>query len=168
MNIFILDTDPALAAQYQCNKHVVKMIVESAQLLSTAWPANVAPYRHTHFNHPCAKWVRQSLANYAWLVQHAIALCSEYTARYNKTHKTHATIQWLASHKPNLPSIGLTPFAIAIKDVTYHDPDPVIAYRAYYIGEKSRFARWEPKARQPAWWPFQVDEMIEPRRRKAR
>lgn len=154
MNIFILDNDPIKAAQYQCNKHVIKMIVESAQLLSTAHPKEIAPYRHTHINHPCAKWVRESISNYEWLIKHAYALCDEYTKRYSKIHKTQNIIDWLAKNKPNLPNIGQTPFVLAIKDIQYHDVDPVKAYKNYYIGEKAKFANWEPRAKSPDWWPF--------------
>lgn len=153
MNIFILDNDPVKAAKDHCNKHVVKMVLESAQLLSTAWPAEVAPYKHTHYRHPCALWVRNSLSNYNWLCQHSLALCSEYTLRYKKVHKTQSVAEWLSKNVPNLPDIGLTPFAIAIKDKSLHTGDVVSSYREYYIKEKARFARWEPLAESPAWWP---------------
>lgn len=66
MNIFILDTDPIVAAKYLCDKHIVKMAVESCQLLSTALPQDKAPYKHTHINHPCAKPIETitSIRNY--------------------------------------------------------------------------------------------------------
>lgn len=152
INIFVLDKDPKLAASYQCNKHVVKMIIESAQLLCTAH--NVAPYKKTHYNHPCAIWTRQSLQNYCWLVEHALELCNQYTVRYGKIHKTQAVIEWCEKNKPNLPNIGLTSFVLAIKNTQYHDPDPVKAYRNYYVAEKSKFAKWKPKCNTPSWWPF--------------
>jgi len=154
MNIFVLSTNPVEAAQMQCNKHVVKMIVETAQLLSTAHSRDIAPYKHTHFNHPCAKWTRASLTNYQWLAQHGIALCHEYTARYERIHKTQAPMEWLSRNLPELPNVGLTSFAVAIKDWTYWSGDPVESYRAYYIGEKKRFARWAPRAKAPDWWPY--------------
>lgn len=154
MNIFILSTDPDEAARAQCNSHVVKMILETAQLLSSAHPHNTAPYKHTHVNHPCAKWTRASIDNYRWLVLHGQALCDEYTIRYGKIHKTQQVILWLKNNEPDLPKIGLTPFAIAIKDEKYKNADPVESYKAYYIGEKKRFARWYPRANAPAWWPY--------------
>lgn len=154
MNIFVLSTDPVEAAKAQCNEHVLKMIVETAQLLSTAHSREVAPYKHTHFNHPCAKWTRESLTNYRWLVQHGFALCAEYTARYEKIHKTQAVLEWLAVNPPDIPDIGLTPFAVVIKDPAYWRSDPVEAYRAYYIGNKKRFACWAPRAKPPQWWPY--------------
>jgi hypothetical protein len=154
MNIFVLSNEPIEAAKAQCNSHVVKMILETAQLLSAAHPPEVAPYKHTHLNHPCSKWTRTSLANYTWLVQHGLALCSEYTARYSKIHKTQAILEWLASNLPNIPDIGQTPFVVAVKDPEYWRENPVETYRAYYIGSKKRFARWAPRANPPSWWPF--------------
>lgn len=168
MNIFILSCDPVEAAQAQCNKHVVKMIVETAQLLSTAHDPSVAPYKHTHVHHPCAKWTRASLDNYVWLTRHGIALCSEYTKRYGKVHKTQATLEWLSCNLPELPRIGMTPFAIAIKDPAFWRTDPVEAYQAYYIGEKKRFAKWAPRASPPLWWPFQEDNEEEHRSDRSR
>ena len=93
MNIFYLDKDPVKAAQYQYNKHVVKMILESAQMLCTAHhlimgdDADV-PYKVAHPHHPSTKWVTYSASNYAWLYQHMLALGDEYTKRYGKTHLT--------------------------------------------------------------------------------
>lgn len=160
MNIFVLDSDPVIAASFMCNKHVPKMIVETAQLLCTAHPADVAPYKHTHFNHPCAIWTRASIANYDWLTTHAGALCAEYTSRYDKRHKTQDIIEWCIAHRPSLPEIGQTPFAICISDLDYHYDDPVIAYRAYYVGDKSRFAKWRPRALPPPWWPWDDVEKV--------
>lgn len=158
MNIFVLDADPSVAAMMLCNKHLLKMCVETAQLLCTAHPKDIAPYRHTHINHPCAKWTRASLANYEWLVEHGLEMCAEYTKRYDgKIHKTQEIIEWCRDTIPDIPDIGLTPFAVAISNPSYHDSDPVISYRAYYIGDKSRFVKWAPRAQPPAWWPFPED-----------
>lgn len=157
MNIFALSSDPTEAAKAQCNAHVVKMILETAQLLSAAHPTERAPYKHTHLNHPCAKWARASLANYVWLVRHGLALSAEYTARYGKIHKTQAVLEWLAVNSPDIPDVGLTPFAVAIKDPAYWRDDPIEAYRAYYIGEKKKFAKWAPRSIPPSWWPLKED-----------
>ena len=141
----------------QCNKHVVKMIVESAQLLTTPFPSGVTPYRRTHAHHPCGRWVQQSLSNYKWLVVHGAALCEEYTKRYGKTHKTEAVIDWFMDAVPDIPDVGLTPFARAIKEpwkTQSAHMSAVDAYRHYYIGDKARFAKWAPRARAPRWWPF--------------
>jgi len=95
MNIFYLDSDPVKAAQIQYNKHVVKMILESAQMLCTAHHCygnaeqklNV-PYKQAHLNHPSTIWARKSRATYRWLYLHMMALGDEYTKRYGKTHLT--------------------------------------------------------------------------------
>lgn len=86
MQVFVLDKDPVLAARYHCDKHVVKMIVETCQLLCTAHHLHGSeqpPYRKTHVNHPCAIWARESRANYDWLIQLGFALSDEYTLRYH-------------------------------------------------------------------------------------
>ena len=95
MNIFYLDSDPVKAAQIQYNKHVVKMILESAQMLCTAHhcygssiqKTNV-PYKQAHLNHPSTIWARRSRTTYMWLYDHMIALGKEYTKRYGKEHLT--------------------------------------------------------------------------------
>jgi len=143
MNIFILAFDAQTAAQFHCDKHVVKMILESAQLLYCAhWmtDASTLPpgaYRKTHPNHPCAIWVRESLDNYMWLCDLAMALCAEFTFRYGNTHKTQAHIEWLIAHPPLIPAIGITEIRQAMP-VEYKRPNPVEAYRAYYLGAKTR------------------------------
>jgi hypothetical protein len=91
MNIFYLDRDPYKAAEKHYNKHVVKMVLEAAQLLCTAHhlagDGNV-PYKKTHMNHPSAVWVRSSRANYLWCYEYMLALGKEYTKRYGKSHLT--------------------------------------------------------------------------------
>ena len=90
MNIFYLDSDPVKAAQAQYNKHVVKMILESAQMLCTAHHhydnGHNVPYKKAHYNHPSTIWCRQNSRQYYWLFHHMLALGDEYTKRYNKTH----------------------------------------------------------------------------------
>ena len=89
MNIFYLHRDPVKAAVVQYNKHVVKMILESAQMLCTAHHCygdaeqkyNI-PYRQAHLNHPSTIWARRSRTTYMWLYDHMIALGKEYTKRY--------------------------------------------------------------------------------------
>ena len=96
MNIFYLDRDPKIAAQMMCDKHVVKMILESAQMLCTAhrvldgeeYANKMGLYKMAHKNHPSTIWVRSSFHNYRWLWQHMCALMKEYTYRYGKTHAT--------------------------------------------------------------------------------
>ncbi len=154
MNIFVLSSDPRRAARYLCNKHVCKMLLESAQLLCNSNQQELVPYKHTHKNHPCSVWARQSLQNYHWLCEHAQEQCSEYTRRYGKRHASQSVIEFCSSLKPDIPSIGLQRFVVAIRDVIWHGADPITSYRAYYVAEKSRFAKWAPRASPPLWWPF--------------
>tara|TARA_B100001250_G_scaffold359928_1_gene337092 strand:+ start:332 stop:796 length:465 start_codon:yes stop_codon:yes gene_type:complete len=153
MNIFILDQNPKIAATMLCDKHVVKMIVETAQILCTVSHGLgyvEAPYRATHKNHPCTLWVAKSRENWNWLLEHGLEMCAEYTKRYGKIHKSQAVIEWCAKI-PNPPKWDkLTPFAQAMP-VQYKDSNPVVAYRNYYKGEKSSFAKW--KTQSPSWWP---------------
>ena len=151
MNIFIVHKDPKTAARQLCDKHVVKMILESAQMLCSAFENGKAPYRRAYYNHPCTKWARESKSNYEWLLTHAYQLCEEYFERYGKIHKSLDAIDWCDNHydKLNLPDVGLTPFAQAMPD-EYKKEDPVQAYRDYYNGEKSYFAKWG-KTPRPIW-----------------
>jgi len=136
--------DPNVCAKHHCDKHVVKMILESAQILSSAhWVlGGEAPYRLTHKNHPCCKWVRISLSNYRWLGELALALCYEYTYRYNKIHKTQEKIEWLMKNEPPIEDIGFTDPPQAMPE-EYKDKNIVTAYQRYYIKEKSYFAKWK-------------------------
>lgn len=151
MNIFVLDNNPSTAANYLCDKHVVKMVLETAQILCTI--ANqqglASPYKTTHGNHPCTVWARESLNNWLWLVEHGSAIALEYTKRYGKVHKSQAVINWCFENIPNLPDTGLTPFAQAMPD-EYRCDNAVAAYRAYYRGAKADIATW--KSEKPEWW----------------
>ena len=159
MNIFVLDRCPTASAEQQCDKHVVKMILESAQMLCTTHrvldgcePAESAGlYRKTHANHPCSVWVRHATANYQWLCSHALALCDEYTRRYGKRHKSQDIIEWCSYHIPNnLPLGHLTPFAQAMPD-EHRDDNPVVAYRRYYRAKQSEIhMRWTERE-TPKW-----------------
>lgn len=151
MNIFVTDCDPQISAQNLCDKHVGKMLIESAQLLCTVYQQNLVPYKHTHINHPCAKWVRASQQNYDWLLDHAMALCIEFEKRYKKIHKTQINaMSKLVLLTPNLPNIGLTSFVQAMPD-KYKNENAIIAYRNYYINEKTKFAKWN-YTEKPFWW----------------
>lgn len=143
MNVFVLNQDPKLSALDHLDRHIVKMPLESAQLLCTALHLNdiSAPYKPTHKNHPCAVWVRQSLDNFVWCVEYGLSLCAEYTHRYSKVHKSQAVIDYCFQNLPELPDIGLTSFVQAMPDV-YKRDDAVEAYRAYYQGDKAHMAKW--------------------------
>ena len=143
MNIFVLDKNPIKAARYQCDKHVVKMILESAQLLCTAHhehPRNPFPakfYKPTHKNHPCARWVRRSFGNYTWLCLHALYLCDEYTYRYGKVHASKPIIDWCTCNIPDIPICSTGDFVLAMPE-EYKTDDAVESYRNYYIKDKKK------------------------------
>jgi len=151
MNIFYLDHDPQKAAEYQCNKHVVKMILESAQLLSTTHYVFKSVYldvlyKPTHINHPCSIWVRQSHQNYNWLYQHYEALCDEYTWRYGKSHKSESLSSLLKKcpvleNKPSKP-------ALAMPDEFKVDC-PVESYRNYYRHKSKSIKMVWPQGQTP-------------------
>lgn len=157
MNIFYLHYVPAICALFHVDRHVVKMILETAQLLFGVWHVvdpnhelYVPTYRLTHKNHPCAKWARASTANYAWLCELGMALCREYTHRYGKTHKCEAYIADLRANVPPLPRVGFTAVAQAMPDEHKDARDPVRAYRRYYALGKAHLHRW--KRREPPAW----------------
>lgn len=151
MNIFVLHEKPEIAATMACDKHVVKMILETAQMMCTvvASYGHETPYRATHAKHPCTIWAAQSRANWNWLVEHGMSLCDEYTKRYNKIHKSQRVIEWCAMTHVDLPETPQTPFAQAMPP-QYRNECAVTAYRAYYMGEKAHFATW--KTQTPNWW----------------
>ena len=142
MNIFYLHKDPAKAASFFYNRHVVKMILESAQLLCTAHvmldgdDANV-PYKVTHKNHPSAVWARESADNYSWLYFHMLALGEEYTRRYGKKHLTILKCSGPLGKLPGgILNTGPTPMPQCMPD-QYKVPDnSVEAYWNYYEAEK--------------------------------
>ena len=143
MNIFYLDDNPKTCAMAMTDKHVVKMIVESAQLLSTAHHllGGTATYRMTHKNHPSAVWTRETLGNYLWLHRHLYFLLDEYAKRYNKTPQDHATYKiWeeLKKYPPNIVmDMRVTPIKIAItNNVHVVQNNGIMSYRRYYVAEK--------------------------------
>jgi hypothetical protein len=153
MNIFLLDTDPYKCAVYHNDKHVVKMILETAQLLcGVHWVLDSeAPYKLSHKNHPCAIWTRECIENYVWLCDLGLALSKEYSHRYNKRHKSQDIIEWCYDNKPSLRTNGdITPFALAMPDECKIG-DAVESYREYYMTEKRSLASWKMRS-QPQWF----------------
>ena len=178
MNIFVLDNDPELCARYHCDKHLVKMCVEHCQILgSIAYTArgvnkkseitsefvlrtfsdfprksnNIPlPYGIGYRNHPCTQWARRSLDNYRWLTILTHEMCKEYTRRYGRVHACEAINSWYATNHPDLPMLGLTPFAQAMPD-DCKGPDAVKAYRKYYREYKARIAKWA-HSETPEWF----------------
>jgi len=180
MNIFFLDSDPKKAAQYQCDKHVVKMILESSQLLCTChhiFNSNIPErfYKSTHINHPCSKWVRENKENYKWLSEHALFLCEEYTYRYNKIHASQDIVNWSLNNIPKITNcnsdihpynFGKTPNNFTLNDKYCLTKPPqcmpdefkvendiVQAYRNYYFFNKRLTiqCKWT-KRETPEWF----------------
>ena len=155
MNIFVLDTDPKTCAVYHNDKHVVKMILETAQLLCGVHHVTDSqydiPYGLSHKNHPCAIWARECYENYIWLCDLGLELCAEYTYRYGKRHKSQDIIEWCLVNKPNIPEKGdITPFALAMP-IECKVGDAVSSYREYYRQEKKGFANWKNRE-IPQWF----------------
>ena len=154
MNIFFLHKHPVIAAQMQCDKHVVKMVLETAQMLSTAARAkgHDIGYKSAYPKHPMTLWVGQSPDNFAWTIIHGLELCKEYTRRYNKTHKSEQYVAWFRNNLPlNIKDDVLQDFPICMKDEYKISKDPVVCYKFYYIKDKSRFAKWKHTS-VPSWY----------------
>ena len=161
MNIFILDNNPVQAAIDLCDKHVVKMAVESAQMIASALRRHGAtdidmpltksgkPYRGGYPHHPCTRWAGDNVANFNWLCVHGLAICDEYSARYGKEHACRQAIMHMSKFDNYLPDDSLTPFAQAMPD-EFKDRDAVVAYRTYYVNSKT-FARWD-RSVKPDWF----------------
>lgn len=181
MNIFVLDESPVVSAQMMCDKHIPKMILEAAQMLSTAHrmidghmerrPSKsgktnvqywVHPsdnfeevlYKSVHRGHPCTVWTMESKANYEWHYEHFQALCAEFELRFKKKHLTDEKLsEALRTPPDNIADKGLTPFAQAMS----HYPDCIVegdavaAYRKYYHTAKD-FAKWAKGRAAPSWW----------------
>lgn len=177
MNIFMVDSDPVVAAQSLVDRHVVKMILESAQLLSTAhrlldgeeyigqsktgrkakrWRLNdqrePIVYSATHINHPSSVWARTSVQNYNWLVEHMFGLMAEYTHRYDKVHSIQKSqLSYLLQSPPmNLREFDQTIMPCAM-DIKYQiSDDPVENYRNYYKQGKQHLHKWSKRI-APDW-----------------
>ena len=182
MNIFILDENPIRAAQLQCDKHIVKMVLESAQMLSTAHrvldgtltripsksgktmvKAWILPdsredvlYKAVHVGHPCTVWSMESLANYAWHYEHFQALAIEYEYRYGKQHKSFVDLEYALSIPPKniRQDIGLTPFRLAMGAAPecIDEKNPVTSYRKFYETKQDRFTMAWTKRSVPEWF----------------
>lgn len=180
MNIFYLDENPEVCAQQHVDKHVVKMIVEYAQLMSTAhrvldgheWEGrttagrrikrfmhpdslmNTELYKACHINHPSAKWVRESAANYSWLYELWSYLCEEYTYRYGREHLTKTKLEYFLMLPPanasDEPFTQPTP-AMAQYPQCIVEGDSLTSYRQFYWADKKSFATWTRRDK-PEWW----------------
>ena len=175
MNIFYLDPNPKTCAQYHVDKHCVKMILEYAQLLSTAhrildgvehattsasgrkkkvWQLSDhrdgVLYSATHANHPSAIWVRQSQDNYMFLWHLFRELCEEYTHRYGRTHATERLVEVLKQVPNNIGKNCFTQPTPAMPDEYRVPGDSLQSYKNYYLGDKKRMFSWK-KREIPSW-----------------
>lgn len=152
MNVFWLDYDLEINATYYCDQHVVKMITEYAQLLSTCCRLNGLDcgYKVSHVHHPCALWLQESLDNWECLREMAYCVSDEFYHRYSNAHKSFFVIRDLQA--PDIPRKGITIPPQCMPNI-YKGDDVVTAYRNYYIGDKARFARWT-KRPVPSWFNY--------------
>lgn len=156
MNIFVLDENVRRAAQAHIDKHCVKMILETTQLLNNALivgsPGYEPVYRQTHKNHPCSIWATESVRNFTWLSNLGLALCEEYTFRYSKIHKCQPILDQFSKliNTLTLPNVEMTPYKLCMPD-QYKVNDPIESYRNYYRGDKAYIAKWTKRS-QPDWW----------------
>ena len=149
MNIFYLDKCPHKAAELQYNKHVVKMILESAQMLCTAHHhyaerheinADYIPYKKAHYNHPSTIWARENHYQYQWLYWHMMALGDEYKKRYSKEHLSITKCKECLSFSPYGISLGKFEQPPQCMPDEYKDKCSIQAYWNYYIGDKKQIA----------------------------
>ena len=142
MNLFYFDRNILRAVRYHCDKHVVKMCLETAHILCTSLHRYgfSAPYRPTHSKHPTVLWAGDSLSHYSWLRQFGLALCTEYMWRYKKSHASQDVIKSVPISPP-LPNAGWRDPPQAMPNI-FKENDVVEAYRRFYREDKSRFARW--------------------------
>jgi hypothetical protein len=135
MNVFVLDKCTKKAAQAHVDRHVIKMILESAQILSTACRLNGVDdpelYKMTHKHHPCTIMAASNRNNYLWVLSLMEELCKEYTYRFNKVHSSQRLLNLLKINSINIPNSLFLEFAQAMP-CKYKRVNPVAAYRAYY------------------------------------
>lgn len=145
MNIFYLHMNVKQCVKWYVDRHVVKMIIETAQLLCSAiWlSGKEAPYKLTHKNHPCAIWTRANRENWCWLKQLGLALCEEYFYRYNKIHKTESIIKNLEC--PNLKNESFKEPPQAMPNEYKIENDSIQAYRLLYTIGKKHLHAWKKR-----------------------
>ena len=167
MNIFYFNHSPVTSAEAQPDKMLVKMPLETAQMLCTAhreldgdeYADEVGLYKRAYWNHPCTVWARETSGNYFWLFKHFVALSKEYTFRYGKTH---ASYDKLAKHLMKIPDNikrgDISTLAQAMPN-EYKHTDPIVAYRRYVINEK-HYAKWEKGRPMPNWWTKEYEKEL--------
>ena len=158
MNVFVVNECPKISGHALLDKHVIKMPLETAQLLCTVARKRgfEAPYKSTHANHPATLWLGQSSSNWNWLCEHGLAMSEEYTYRYGKVHKCQAIIQMMKDRTleiwgDNAPYTEHTPFVQCMPD-EFKRENPIEGYQAYYMGAKSEIAKWKIPSTKPDWF----------------
>lgn len=159
MNIFYLDKDYSICSRYHCDKHVVKMILEYAQLLSTAhrildnksdYCDSISLPKTTHKNHPCSLWTRKSKNNYIWLYNLLYCLELEYEFRYNKIHMYKVLLNYLKNVPSNISDDKFIDPPLCMPEYCKIKNDTVSSYRNYYLNEKMYFLKY--KNREFPYW----------------
>lgn len=156
VNLFVLDEDPKKAARALGDKHINKMLIETVQLICNAFPAEMAPYKRTHYNHPASRWVRATRGNLVWAIEYAAELGVEWQRRFptSKAHASSSVLTWcalaLGQIMDQIPAGARTPF-VQIMPKRYRGADPVQAYRRYYLTDKAHLAYWQRGREAPAW-----------------
>ena len=157
MNIFFLDKSPEKSAQYLCDKHIPKMLLESCQMLSTALRQNGYEddylYKSAYPNHPMTKWVGFNKDNFTWAFENADEISKEYFKRFGKRHKSTRILDFIVDNdmQTEIPEGFFSEPPQCMPD-KYRDKDYVTAYRRYYNTDKKYFAKWEKGRQQPEWW----------------
>lgn len=154
MQIFFLSFEPEEAAQQLCDKHVIKQILEAAQMLCTVHfkEGSTAPYKPCFPKHPCVLWMQESIKNYRWTVHFGLECCKEYQYRYgeHRIHKSQAVLEWLLKNEPTLPNVEFTKPRLAMPE-QYKNDCVVKSYRDYILGEKRNFCVWTKRS-PPEWF----------------
>lgn len=151
MNIFFLDSDLEKCAQYHADRHI-KMALEACQMLASAYPQGVAPYKHTHINHPMTKWARETRSNFIFTAQYALSLCREYSFRYNdKKHKCERVAKWYLDNVPDFTLTDRTDPPRCFDDFQIKLTNSVVEdYRNYYLMAKRHLFNWKNRP-TPEW-----------------
>ena len=164
MNIFATDQDPSIAAKNLCDKHVVKMNLESPQMMSTAHrffgDDDEILYKATHVNHPSTKWIMSNPDHYMWLFEHWQSMNKEYTHRYGKIHLSWTKLGEKLSVPPK-SLVKVEEFCLptpAMPDEFKVDGDVVESYRRYYQSKQDKFKMVWTKSNIPDW--FKVKEIM--------
>lgn len=163
MNIFVLDQNPIECAKMHCDQHVRKMILEYTAMLSYPYSPKencpiFGPLRYT--NHPISRWARKTVGNYAWLAELMEELCNEFKYRWKKEHAYAKYVEFFRTNKPDsISGLEMTEFLQVMPEECKRN-NTIEAYRAYYIADKYKFARWT-KRPKPKWYTEGLKEWFE-------